>query len=290
MGGLLSTSGQPQGPNSKISQDISCTKCGKIFTKNSSYSQLYSHEKFCQEKPCLPKKYKNSPNIDKNDKEKIKNIITENRKKTSKKENTRISENLLNDPQENRVNFIKEFINYDTNPSNKNISIDKKISRVQNKNYTQYTSSQNIRLDQFYSTNFNNELKLSSEESLNINIPLSKKLNKNNNKKFSVSSKSIPDSNLSNLKDFPFEEKLSQFKKHIQSLKIDWREGACKLNLDREDILAQSMQQFSHIDPYKELKINFKGEVSHDAGGLIREWFTVVFKELQKENFGKIFK
>ena len=277
MGGLLSTSGQPKGPNSKIPQDISCTKCGKNFTKNSSYGQLYSHEKICKEKPSFPKKYKNSPNIGKNDKEIIKNIITENRNKISKKENPRISENLLNDPPENHVNVVREIMNYDKYPSNKNITSEIKISRGQNRNYTQ----------QFLSSNLNEELKLSKEENFNIRIPHSKKLTKNNNKKISVSTKSITESNLSNYKDFPFEEKLFQFKKHIQSLKIDWREGACTLNLDRDDILAQSMQQFIHIDPYKELKINFKGEVSHDAGGLIREWFTVVFKELQKENLGK---
>ncbi len=38
------------------------------------------------------------------------------------------------------------------------------------------------------------------------------------------------------------------------------------------------MNQFEKINPYiKELKIDFKGEVSQDAGGLIREWLTVLF-------------
>lgn len=30
----------------------------------------------------------------------------------------------------------------------------------------------------------------------------------------------------------------------------------------------------------KELKINFIGENSNDAGGISREWFTVVLKEV----------
>jgi len=33
----------------------------------------------------------------------------------------------------------------------------------------------------------------------------------------------------------------------------------------------------------KELKINFKGEVSYDAGGIMREWFTTVFQTLEAD-------
>jgi len=44
------------------------------------------------------------------------------------------------------------------------------------------------------------------------------------------------------------------------------------------------VKQFSKINIYKELKINFKGEVSHDAGGIIREWFTIIFKEILSPN------
>ena len=32
-----------------------------------------------------------------------------------------------------------------------------------------------------------------------------------------------------------------------------------------------------NVDLYKELKINFYGEISYDAGGIIREWFTTLF-------------
>jgi hypothetical protein len=32
--------------------------------------------------------------------------------------------------------------------------------------------------------------------------------------------------------------------------------------------------------PFKELKIHFIGEISNDAGGLIREWFTVISKAI----------
>jgi hypothetical protein len=93
--------------------------------------------------------------------------------------------------------------------------------------------------------------------------------------------------NPNNLKNFPFEEKVTHFKNHIQHLKVDWRESYCTLELDREYLLRDSISQFNKIDPFKELHINFKGEISHDAGGIIREWFTVIFKEIQKDNSSK---
>lgn len=78
-----------------------------------------------------------------------------------------------------------------------------------------------------------------------------------------------------------FDNKIKQFRKHLETHKVSWTEGCCYLNLTRHSILETSITQWNKIDPKKELKINFKGEVSNDAGGLIREWFTVVLKEIQ---------
>jgi hypothetical protein len=83
-----------------------------------------------------------------------------------------------------------------------------------------------------------------------------------------------------------FEDKIEHFRKFLNNLKVDWREGSQTLTLDREKFLKQSIQQITSIDLYKELKINFKGEVSHDAGGLIREWYTIIFKELLSQEKG----
>jgi len=74
----------------------------------------------------------------------------------------------------------------------------------------------------------------------------------------------------------------------MQILKVDWRDGFCSLIVDRDNILVQSMQQINKLDLNKELKINFKGEISNDARGLIREWFTVIFKEIQKSELSNI--
>jgi hypothetical protein len=38
----------------------------------------------------------------------------------------------------------------------------------------------------------------------------------------------------------------------------------------------------------REPHINFKGEVSHDAGGIIREWFTIIFQEMQSDKLSKL--
>ena len=77
-----------------------------------------------------------------------------------------------------------------------------------------------------------------------------------------------------------FEEKVEYLRYNIQNLKVDWSSGAEKINIERDKIIEQSMEQFKTINLYKELKINFKGEESHDAGGLIREWLTVLFKAI----------
>jgi len=91
------------------------------------------------------------------------------------------------------------------------------------------------------------------------------------------------------LKNLPFEEKLLFFRSFAKKLKVDWREGSCTLEIDRDDCLRQSMIQFEKIDTFKELKINFRGEVSHDAGGLIREWYSIIFKYLQSPDASKEF-
>ena len=44
------------------------------------------------------------------------------------------------------------------------------------------------------------------------------------------------------------------------------------------------MKQINKVDLYKELKINFIGEVSYDAGGILREWFTILFQNLEGEH------
>ena len=79
------------------------------------------------------------------------------------------------------------------------------------------------------------------------------------------------------------EDKITKLKSEIKSKKISWEEGFCQLNLTRNNLLKESMAQIKNVNLKKELKINFKGEVSYDAGGIMREWFTTVFQTLEAD-------
>ena len=79
------------------------------------------------------------------------------------------------------------------------------------------------------------------------------------------------------------EDKITKLKSEIKSKKISWEEGFCQLNLTRNNLLKESMAQIQNVNLKKELKINFKGEVSYDAGGIMREWFTTVFQTLEAD-------
>ena len=87
-------------------------------------------------------------------------------------------------------------------------------------------------------------------------------------------------------KDGTFEEKVDYLRFDISKNKIDFINGAEKLNINREKVLENSIEQFKHINLYKELKINFLGEESKDAGGLIREWLTILFNKILDEETG----
>ena len=87
-------------------------------------------------------------------------------------------------------------------------------------------------------------------------------------------------------KDGTFEEKVDYLRFDISKKKIDFINGAEKLNINRDKVLENSIEQFEKINLFKELKIIFIGEESFDAGGLIREWLTILFKTILDEKTG----
>ena len=97
------------------------------------------------------------------------------------------------------------------------------------------------------------------------------------------SKKYIPIISRGKSKTKTFDEKISKLKAEISTKKISWEEGCCQLNLTRNNLLKDSMAQIKSVNLRKELKINFKGEVSYDAGGIMREWFTTVFQTLEAD-------
>ena len=75
----------------------------------------------------------------------------------------------------------------------------------------------------------------------------------------------------------------SKIKDYIKKKKIDWTEGCDNIELSRENCLEESVEKIEFVDLWRELKISFNGEIASDAGGLYREWFTILIEELEKK-------
>ena len=79
-----------------------------------------------------------------------------------------------------------------------------------------------------------------------------------------------------------FEEKHSIFRMNLKKLKIDWTEGPNFVTINRDKLIESSIEELSKVNLYREIKVKFKGEEEGDAGGMMREWLTSLFKELPK--------
>ena len=78
-------------------------------------------------------------------------------------------------------------------------------------------------------------------------------------------------------------KKIEDLKISINSRKISWQDGCCNLEINRNKLLNDSIEKIDKVDLFKELKINFEGELCYDAGGIFREWFTTIFKALESD-------
>ncbi len=83
-----------------------------------------------------------------------------------------------------------------------------------------------------------------------------------------------------------FEEKVDYLRYDISKKKVDFTEGCETLFISRENVLENSLIQIEIFNIYKEIKIIFTGEESSDAGGLIREWLTILFQQIMDEKTG----
>ena len=137
--------------------------------------------------------------------------------------------------------------------------------------------------------NFNHHLRTCGKEFLAINatsdIYLPNEDNTMNNELFEriFQYKKKKKINIKNKQNELFETKLFKFKEEIKKKKISWENGFCQIDINRKNYVVESMKQINKVDLYKELKINFIGEVSYDAGGILREWFTILFQNLEGE-------
>lgn len=51
--------------------------------------------------------------------------------------------------------------------------------------------------------------------------------------------------------NLPFQKKLEILRKKLSTIKIDWREGCCQLELSRDNFLNESIKQFQKINIFK---------------------------------------
>ena len=124
-----------------------------------------------------------------------------------------------------------------------------------------------------YSGNAQNSEIYSPREDLNFNQLIFEEIDKYNN---NINYMDKTNSN--------FELLIGELRSEILKRKISWEEGCCTIVLNRENILEESINQTKEINIYKEWKINFVGETNLDAGGIMREWFTTLFKKLEGDN------
>ena len=174
---------------------------------------------------------------------------------------------------------------------NKNNSSNNTYNNYQNNNLTKSCPYCGLK---FFNNNFQNRLKynthlvecIKNPANINRNPPpilnIQNQPNINLDTFIKQTKKELPRGK----KDGNFEEKVDYFRYDISKKKIDFTDGCENLFINRENVLENSMVQLSILNLYKELKIIFTGEESNDAGGLIREWLTILFKEILDSKTG----
>ena len=208
------------------------------------------------------------------------NKIRNNSTFNNKINNNIIDNNIINNDINN--NYLQTDINinnYSTEDNDNNINkiADDLFIKDNNNNNNIINNNNNIiNNDNNNIINNNNNNKSNNNNNNNITI---------NQRRTLVHSKStLVNKYFPNKKKKPneksFEQKVALFRTKLKPYKIPFIEGACFLKVNREDVINSSMKGLKTVNLKKELKIDFIGEICQDAGGLIREWLTVLFKEI----------
>jgi hypothetical protein len=87
-----------------------------------------------------------------------------------------------------------------------------------------------------------------------------------------------------------FENKKNIFRNELSIVKHSSRHQVRSINLriKRKDIFEESFKRFESLKGEElrgKLRIEFEGEEGMDAGGLTREWFQILSKEIFNENY-----
>lgn len=94
---------------------------------------------------------------------------------------------------------------------------------------------------------------------------------------------------LSNVAMKPFPEKVEWLKEQFKSLRTPWEEGHIRIRVRRQYLLQDSMDAIESIDDedmHKIFRYEFIDEPALDAGGVAREWFTLLAEQLFNPAFG----
>jgi hypothetical protein len=89
--------------------------------------------------------------------------------------------------------------------------------------------------------------------------------------------------------DTNFEEKTAWFHDVCARLCVEWNEGHMRINVRRQFLLEDSVDAVMSLnrkDLRKLWRFEFIGEMGIDAGGLAREWFELVTKEIFNPDMG----
>ncbi|CAG9330909.1 unnamed protein product [Blepharisma stoltei] len=103
-------------------------------------------------------------------------------------------------------------------------------------------------------------------------------------------SNSAPKKQFSHLsKESPYITKIEWFRDQINGIRIPWQSESMKLIIQRDNFLITSMAHlltYTIQDLHKEFQITFEGELGMDAGGVLREWLTLLMKTLFSTDHG----
>jgi hypothetical protein len=86
-----------------------------------------------------------------------------------------------------------------------------------------------------------------------------------------------------------FDDKAAWFQDTCAQLCVEWNEGHMRMNVRRQYLLGDSVDavmSLSRKDLRKLWRFEFIGEMGIDAGGLAREWFELVTKEIFDPDMG----
>ena len=183
---------------------------------------------------------------------------------------------IKNNFQNKPINVNKNFKNNNNNYKIQNVNnINKNLNTNNNNNNNNFNNTYQKNVVQ---TEANNQLKTNKKPKMIGSLLITDSLNEflNDGKV------ELPRGN----KYGTFEEKVDYLRYDISQTKVDFTEGCETLFISRENVFENSLIQIETFNIHKEIKIIFIGEENSDAGGLIREWLTILFKQIMDEKTG----